>query len=257
MPHTLEISEQEIKTLASQFLTRGNIQISLNLTRGTPQSEIQINETALEQFLEISKQLQEKTGSAPITVEGLLSLKGVVEAKEAEDDDDWQAALKAALLKSLEQALMALAEARKEEGARLHDLILDQLAKIENLTEQARDCPARTPDAIRARLEAQVARIFESANSLEPDRLHQEAMLIAAKADIQEELDRLFAHVEAGRDLANSDIAVGRKFDFLAQEFNREANTLCSKSQDQEITAIGLELKTVIDQLKEQVQNVE
>ena len=133
----------------------------------------------------------------------------------------------------------------------------DQISQIEKLTDQARQSPARTPEAIKARLADQVAKLLESASALDPERLHQEAVLLAAKADIQEEIDRLDAHVAAARELLATDGPHGRKLDFLTQEFNREANTLCSKSNDTSVTALGLEMKAVIDQMKEQVQNIE
>jgi uncharacterized protein (TIGR00255 family) len=162
-----------------------------------------------------------------------------------------------ALIDAADEAVRALAANRLAEGERLAAVVSDQLNRIEDLTAQAIANPSRTPDSIQARLLASVERIIGTASSLEPERLHQEAMLAAAKADIQEELDRLVAHVAAARELLAADGPVGRKFDFLAQEFNREANTLCSKSTDTSLTHIGLELKTVIDQLREQVQNIE
>jgi uncharacterized protein (TIGR00255 family) len=129
--------------------------------------------------------------------------------------------------------------------------------RIAELAEAARLNPSRTPEAVRARLAEQLSRLMETGAALDPDRLHQEAVIAATRTDIQEELDRLSSHVEAAQALLASNDAIGRKFDFLAQEFNREANTLCSKAADRSMTAIGLDLKTVIDQLREQVQNIE
>jgi uncharacterized protein (TIGR00255 family) len=147
--------------------------------------------------------------------------------------------------------------ARGAEGLRLERVIEKQLSTIGSLVERAANAQARQPQAIAARLAEQIARLTEGTSTLDPERLHQEALLLAAKADIQEELDRLRAHVAAANELIGADQPVGRKFEFLAQEFNREANTLCSKASDIEISRTGLELKTVIDQLREQVQNIE
>jgi uncharacterized protein (TIGR00255 family) len=150
-----------------------------------------------------------------------------------------------------------LVEARNAEGARLTVVIEDQLRRIASLVQAARDNPSRSVEAVRARLAEQVNRIVEQSDTFDPQRLHQEAIILATRADIQEELDRLDAHVAAATELMKAVEPVGRKFDFLAQEFNREANTLCSKSADVALTAIGLDLKTVIDQLREQIQNIE
>jgi uncharacterized protein (TIGR00255 family) len=136
-------------------------------------------------------------------------------------------------------------------------VIEKQLAAIGALVERATNASGRQPEAVAARLQEQIARLTEPGSNLDPDRLHQEALLLAAKADIQEELDRLQAHVAAAQELIDSSRPVGRKFEFLAQEFNREANTICSKAADVELSRTGLELKTVIDQLREQVQNIE
>ncbi|MGI9374316.1 MAG: YicC family protein, partial [Hyphomicrobiales bacterium] len=202
-------------------------------------------------------QLSEKVDAAPARLDGLLSLKGVVEFVEPEESDEERENLSSALLASLDDTLSGLVEMRASEGVKLEELLVGQLDEIERLSIAARDCPARTVEAIQTRLSEQVAKLIEASTTLDAERLHQEAVLIAAKADIQEELDRLFAHVEAARALLAGGEPVGRKFDFLTQEFNREANTLCSKSNDQALTAIGLDLKAVVDQMREQVQNVE
>ena len=184
-------------------------------------------------------------------------MRGVIEYAGEEADEEVVAARDRALIAAAEKAVAALAANRLEEGKRLAGIVSGQLDQIQDLTAQAIANPSRTPAAIQSRLTANIERILAEASSLEPERLHQEAMLVAAKSDIQEELDRLSAHVLAARELLAADGPVGRKFDFLAQEFNREANTLCSKSTDTSLTHIGLELKTVIDQLREQVQNIE
>jgi uncharacterized protein (TIGR00255 family) len=178
----------------------------------------------------------------------------VTSLPEAEDQIERR---HAAMLESFGEALRALASARLEEGARLHAILSGQVTRIAELTGAARANPARSVEAIRARLAEQVSRLMETGAALDPDRLHQEAVLAATRADIQEELDRLDSHVEAAHQLLAASEAIGRKFDFLAQEFNREANTLCSKASDRSLSLIGLDLKTVIDQLREQAQNIE
>jgi uncharacterized protein (TIGR00255 family) len=197
------------------------------------------------------------TGLKRARLDTLLGMRGVVEAVEGEESEEAQAALHHALLASLTAALDALVRARANEGERLQAVIEKQLAAIGTLVERTAGAAARQPAAVAARLGEQIARLAEPGSSLDPERLHQEALLLAAKADIQEELDRLRAHVAAAEELTRSDQPVGRKFEFLAQEFNREANTICSKAADIEISRTGLELKTIIDQLREQVQNIE
>jgi uncharacterized protein (TIGR00255 family) len=147
--------------------------------------------------------------------------------------------------------------ARRTEGDKLARVLNEQLDRIADLTSAAAASPARTAEAIRARIKEQIARLVENSSALDPVRLHQEAALLATKADVEEELKRLAAHVAAARELMSSPEAVGRKLDFLGQELNREANTLCAKANDGDITRIGLSLKAMIDQLREQVQNIE
>jgi uncharacterized protein (TIGR00255 family) len=181
----------------------------------------------------------------------------VIEVVEHVESPEETAARVHAMLESLGQGLRALVQARAAEGARLKAVLganLDEIARLVALVEAS---PARQPAAIEARLKEQLCRLLEGANMLDPVRLHQEAVLLATRADVEEELKRLKAHIAAARELLDEPGAVGRKFDFLAQEFNREANTLCSKANDVDITRAGLALKTVIDQMREQVQNIE
>ena len=198
-----------------------------------------------------------KLDISPPSLDGILAIRGVVELRDTEEPDEVVAERNAAVMRSLETAIASLCEMRRAEGARLQEVMSGQIDAIEKLAGDAAACPARSPDAIQARLKEQVERIVGQSSALDEDRLHQEAALLAAKADIQEEIDRLVAHVAAARQLLADEEAVGRRFDFLSQEFNREANTVCSKSNAPELTAIGLELKAVIDQLREQVQNIE
>jgi uncharacterized protein (TIGR00255 family) len=257
LPSGFDALEIKARGLAQEKLSRGNCTINLWVKRESGQMEIKLNETALRQAQAVAERAQGLTGLQPPRLDTLLGMRGVVETVEGEESEEAQAALQHALIASLAAALDQLVSARAGEGERLQTVIAKQLAAIGSLTERAAAAAGRQPAAIAQRLGEQIARLIEPGSTLDPDRLHQEALLLAAKADIQEELDRLRAHVAAANELIGSDQPVGRKFEFLAQEFNREANTICSKASDIEISRAGLELKTVIDQLREQVQNIE
>jgi uncharacterized protein (TIGR00255 family) len=256
LPNGLDTVEQQVRALAAKHLKRGNVQMSLQLDCEEQGSELRINQAGLAAAVTVARQVSDAMGEA-VSADAVLAMRGVVETVSADADEDAIAARDAELVKAADIALAALAANRAEEGKRLAGIIAGQLDTIEELTAQAKANPSRTPDAIHERLSAQIERLTGASPALDPDRLHQEAMLLAVKADIQEEIDRLAAHVSAARDLLDSDGSVGRKFEFLSQEFNREANTLCSKSADAALTRIGLELKNTIDQLREQVQNIE
>jgi uncharacterized protein (TIGR00255 family) len=250
--------EEPVRKLASERLTRGNITVQLTQRRSETASRIVVNDAALDQLLEISEALRERLGAPPPTVEGLLSLRGVLESVEMADDQAVVAEREAHQLSDLMRALDQLVKAREGEGARLAAAIGGQVDRIEELVGAVERSPARTPDAIGARLAAAIERLVgEKAREFDADRLHQEAVLLATKADVEEELQRLRTHISAARELLGEGGAIGRRFDFLVQEFNREANTLCSKANDTEITRAGLEMKSVINQMREQVQNIE
>jgi uncharacterized protein (TIGR00255 family) len=257
MPSGLEALEIKARALAQEKLARGNCSFNLTLRREGGEFAIRLNEAALAQALAAAEHAQALTNVGPATLDTLLAMRGVIEVSEGEETDEAHAKLEEALLAGLATALGQLVAARTAEGARLAAIVADQLDQIGVLVERAANAPAREPKAIAQRLADQVARLTESSAGLDPDRLHQEALLVATKADIQEELDRLHAHIAAARELLAQDQPVGRRLDFLAQEFNREANTICSKAIDIEVSRAGLELKTVIDQLREQVQNIE
>jgi uncharacterized protein (TIGR00255 family) len=257
LPTGFEALEAVARTTLSQHIKRGNLQVSLTTTGATTLETIVVNEAVLEQVVSIAEKLRDRIGGVPLSAEALMGLRGVLEVVQpSQSEADIEARL-ADVTASLGKAAVALNASRREEGKRLAVVINAQLEKIESLTIAARDCPARSAEAIRTRLKEQVARLLDTGTNFDPDRLHQEAVMIATRADIQEEIDRLFAHIEAARALIASPEPAGRKFDFLAQEFNREANTLCSKALDKTLTAIGLEMKTTIDQMREQVQNIE
>lgn len=257
LPAGCEALEIPARSLIAQHLKRGNVQASLSVASLVPVSGIVINEAVLNQLADAAEKLRLRLGGPPLSAESLLGLRGVIEPVQQATSGPDMAVHGQALLQSFDKAAETLDVSRRSEGARLHEVISAQLERIAELTRQARDCPARAPESVKARLREQVAKLLEPGMNLDADRLHQEAVVLASRADIQEEIDRLLSHVESARGLMASGEPAGRKFEFLSQEFNREANTLCSKSSDRSLTAIGLELKTVIDQLREQVQNIE
>ena len=257
LPPGFEALDLPVRAALAGGFRRGNLQVSLNVSGAVGRDTLRLNREVLDQLVAAGEALRERIGGEPLRADVLLSIKGVVEVAEAGVDDAEIERRNAAMMTSFGEALTALAAARRAEGERLEAVVASQISRIAALAAAARANPARSPEAIRARLAEQVSRLLETGAPLDRDRLHQEAVIAATRADIQEELDRLQAHVEAAEDLLASGEAVGRKFDFLAQEFNREANTLCSKAADRTLSAIGLDLKTVIDQLREQVQNIE
>jgi uncharacterized protein (TIGR00255 family) len=257
LPSGFEALEIRARGLAQEKLARGNCTLNLGIRREAGKTEIRLNEAALAQAQAVAERAQALTDLKAPRLDTLLAMRGVVEAAEAEESEAAQAALHHALIAGLAKVLDQLVSARAAEGERLEAVISKQLATIAALVGRASDAAARQPEALGARLAEQIERLTEASAGLDPERLHQEALLLAAKADIQEELDRLRAHLAAANELIESNQPVGRKFEFLAQEFNREANTICSKASDIEISRTGIELKTVIDQLREQVQNIE
>ena len=258
LPPGVEGLEEPARKLAGERLTRGNVTIQLTQRRSEAASRIVVNNAALDQLLEISDELRDRLGALPPTVEGLLALRGVLESVEVVDEETVVAEREAHQLSDLMRALDQLVKARESEGARLAVVLLGHIDRSEELVGAVERCPARTPEAIRARLAVSIERLLgEKVREFDVDRLHQEAVLLATKADVEEELQRLRTHIAAARDLLAEGGSIGRRFDFLVQEFNREANTLCSKANDTEITRAGLEMKSLIDQMREQVQNIE
>ena len=257
LPSGFEYLEAAARERLGAKLVRGNVQAGLTVRSQTGAARIKINDDVLAEVIQAMKRIRERIDVQPPTVDGILSMNGVVSTVEIGDDEELRTALAAWILIDLDAALAALVGDRVREGTALAAVLGSRLTGIERLTRAAEASPARTPEAIRARLATQIATLLDATPALDPDRLHQEAVLLAARADIREELDRLDAHVVAARDLLKEDGAVGRRLDFLAQEFNREVNTLCAKSNDRALTAIGLEMKAVVDQFREQIQNLE
>ena len=255
-----EALEPRIREACAKRFQRGNIQLNLTVRRTGGETEVRLNEAALAQVLIAARRAAEIAKVSPPSMDAVLAIRGVLEVVEPADSEPEAAARLAAMETSLGQALDKLAEARGAEGQRLHAVLSDQLERIAQQTQAAATSKARTPEAIAVRLAEQVQRLLSAAGEtapLDPARLHQEAALLAARADIEEEVQRLSSHIAAAQALLGQDGGVGRQLDFLAQEFNREANTLCAKANAPDITRAGLALKVVIDQMREQVQNIE
>ena len=248
--------ESDIRQLIGKMVSRGSVTCNLAVEREGAGGNVLVNQQALATVLTAMSELAGKVDAAPPSLDGILGLKGVLEQRDLPMTAAAEADLSAAILQGVSQALVELALARRQEGGRIAAVLLQRLQEIEAQIAQAETHPARTREAILARLRQQVSALADDI-TLPEERLAQEALLLATKADIREELDRLTAHLSSARQLIAGGGAVGRRLDFLAQEFNREANTLCSKSNAVELTAIGLDLKASIDQLREQVQNIE
>jgi uncharacterized protein (TIGR00255 family) len=218
---------------------------------------VRINEEVLASVVKAATQLAGKIDAVAPSIDGLLAIKGVIEVVEPESDEEEDKAAKAAAAAAFDDALAGLVAMRRREGATLGEILVQRMGEIEALAKKAEAAPGRKPEAIRARLAEQVAALLETSDRFDADRLNQEALLIAAKADIREELDRIASHVAQARELIGKGGPIGRRLDFLAQEFHREVNTCCSKSNDIELTNTGLEMKNVVEQFREQVQNLE
>lgn len=257
VPQPFDRIESDARARIAARLSRGAVYATLTTQREEAAPDVRINEEVLAKLAAAVKRATQSTSLAPATLDGLLAVRGVIDVSEAGDDDEAITAAGTQMLASLDQALDEILAMRGREGGALQAVLGQRLDRIKALTQAAEDCPGRRPEAVKARLEQAVAKLLGSARGLDPERLHQEAILLAGKADIREELDRLHAHVAAGRELIAAAAPVGRKLDFLAQEFGREANTLCSKSNDVELTRIGMELRVEIEQFREQVQNIE
>ncbi len=257
LPQGHDALEGDVRKRIQAKLTRGSVYGVLAVSRDAATSEVRINEDALNQVLKAVEELKARTEIAPPTADGLLGLRGVLEVSEPVEEESAREAREIAMLGTLDEALEALVAARADEGAKLHDVMSGQVAEIGRLSNAAEACAAARPGALKTRITEQVEALMASGKSFDETRLHQELALMATKMDVREEIDRLSAHVTAAQELLAASAPVGRKFDFLTQEFNREANTICSKAGDIELTQIGLDLKAVIDQLREQVQNVE
>lgn len=257
-PVGYEALEVGARALAGERFKRGSLQVVLTVAADEAGRGFRVDAAALADAVRIARRVAEETGLPPARVDGLLALKGVVVQEEnAALNDEARMARDAALLETLADAFDLLVRARAGEGAKLETILLRQIGEIERLTGEARVLAAQQPFILRERMMTQLKELLAPGANVPEERIAQEVAMIAARADLREELDRLSAHCQEARALIAAKDPAGRKLDFLAQEFNREANTLCSKSSDIQLTHVGLALKAVIDQFREQVQNVE
>jgi uncharacterized protein (TIGR00255 family) len=246
-----------VRSRTAETVKRGNLSITLSVDDSASQGRLTVNREALQQILDVISEFGGKIAAEPPRLDGILALKGVLDVELPQIDEAEAAKRTEALQRGFAQAIDGLSEMRKVEGKRLADLALAHLKEIERLCKSAATSAGAQPLAIRQKVEKQFAELLQGLTPLTEERLAQEAAMLAGKADVREELDRLTAHIAAARDLITKGGAVGRKLDFLCQEFNREANTLCSKSADIGLTNTGIELKAAIEQLREQIQNIE
>jgi uncharacterized protein (TIGR00255 family) len=252
LPAGLDHLEQPVRAAVAKHATRGNITVTLTLDAGESGQRPRLNQGVLDEVLAIARDVQSKIDVAAPRLDGLLALRGMLDFGEAAKLPD-----DAALLATLNDVLVTFVRARRDEGREIERTMTGHLDEIASLTREAVQAAGAQPAAIKARLEAQLAELLGAQPQVPPERLSAEIALLATRADVREELDRLNAHLGAARKLFQEGGAVGRKLEFLSQEFNREANTLCSKSADIELTRLGLALKASIDRLREQAANIE
>jgi len=261
VPQGFDRLENPARTAIGSRLKRGNVSLTLTIASEQQGKPLRINRALLAELAVLVEEVRKGTGAAAPTADGLLRVRGVIEEEEgAEESEEALAKLDRALSGTLDEVLKALAAARGAEGRALAVVIDRHVGEIEELCKRAADRASAQVGTVRARFDSQLAELLDRAPPLSEERFAQEVALLVGKADVREELDRLAAHIAQARTLladARPDNPVGRKFDFLCQEFNREANTLCSKSADIELTRIGIDLKGAIERLREQVQNVE
>lgn len=257
MPQGLDRLEGPARKAAGARFKRGAVAMSLTIPRAAGEGRLRVNRALLEELQRIKAELGDAVDKAKPSLEALLAIRGLIEPASEETSAEEDEARDRAILETLEEALAGLAAVRAEEGGRLRKVVDQHLAEIAKLASAAGKNAALQPAALKARLEEQVRALLDAERSLPEERLVQEAAILAARADIAEELDRLHAHIAAASDLLDAGEPVGRRLDFLCQELNREANTVCSKSPDLDLTRIGLDLKAAIERLREQIQNIE
>jgi uncharacterized protein (TIGR00255 family) len=258
LPPGWDAVEGPARKNATEKLSRGTVYANLTVERKGVQQTVRINESVLNAVLATLETLDNRiVGAARPTPDGILALKGVIEVTEEDEREEDRAAAEKTIIAGFDKLLADLITMRREEGAALGRILSARLDEIASLTARAEANPGRKAEAIKARLAEQVATLLSASARFDSDRLHQEAILIASKADIREELDRLVSHVDQARKMLAEGGAVGRRLDFLSQELNRESNTLTAKSNDVELTNVGLSLKSTVEQFREQVQNLE
>lgn len=259
LPYGYEALEAIVRDVAGKTLKRGSVSVSLTVNRTSAESAYRVNRELLESLLALSDELknEKRLSNEPPRLDTLLTIRGAVEASEGEDDPEEAEERQKLMATSLREALEALLGVRQAEGARLEVILRDRLSELDGLCNEADGAASLRTEAIRDKLAQQVQDLLDMSPALSEERLAQEVAVLAVKGDIREELDRLKSHIEGARGLLDEGVAVGRKLDFLCQEFNREANTLCSKSGDIELTRIGLAMKAAVDQFREQALNIE
>jgi uncharacterized protein (TIGR00255 family) len=257
LPPGWDAVEAAARSIGAQLLARGTVYGTLNVQRQGVAPVVRVNEPVLAAVLATIKGLTGRVQAAEPRLDGILSLKGVIEVLDEDESEDERRAAEQAVIAGFQATATELVGMRRHEGETLAQVLDQRIKQIAALVARAEAAPGRRPEAIKARIAEQVATLLEASQRFDPDRLHQEAILMASKADVREELDRLASHVGQVERLIAEGGAIGRRLDFLAQELNREANTLCSKSNDVELTNIGVELKSVVEQFREQVQNLE
>jgi uncharacterized protein (TIGR00255 family) len=257
LPAGWDAVEVPVRNRAAEVLARGTVYGVLTVERQGVAPIMKVNEPALAAALATIRSLAGRVDAAPPRLDGILALKGIIEVIDEDEREEDRRAAETAVIAGFQETTTELAAMRRHEGAALGKILTQRLDEIAALAARAEAAPGRRPEAIKARIAEQIALLLDASSRFDPDRLHQEAILIASKADIREELDRLAAHIAQAARLIRDGGAIGRRLDFLAQELNREANTLCAKSNDVELTNVGLELKSVVEQFREQVQNLE
>ena len=257
LPQGWDAIEMPARARAAEKLSRGTAYANLTVERKGVATTVEVNEPVLSAVLATLNRLHERVEASPATLDGILSLKGVIEITEEDEREEDRRSAEAAILEGFDRAVGELVAMRREEGATLGRILSERLKEIAALAARAEAAPGRKPEAIKARLAEQVAMLLSASTRFDSDRLHQEAIMLASKADVREELDRLASHVAQAQKLLADGGPVGRRLDFLAQELNRESNTLTAKANDVELTNIGLELKSAVEQFREQVQNLE
>ena len=257
LPQGWDELEAFAKKRAAEMLSRGTVYANFNVKRADALSTVRINEDVLAAVVKVASSLAGKIDAVAPSIDGLLAIKGVIEVVEPERNEEEDKAATAAAAAAFDEALKSLVAMRRREGEALGQILSQRMDEMEMLARKAEAAPGRKPEAVKARLAEQISALLETSDRFDSDRLNQEALLIAAKADVREELDRIASHVSQARELIGKGGPIGRRLDFLAQEFHREVNTCCSKSNDLELTNTGLEMKNVIEQFREQVQNLE
>jgi uncharacterized protein (TIGR00255 family) len=257
LPPGWDAIESALRARAAEVLARGTLHATLTVEREGAAPAVKVNEEVLQAVITTLGSLADRIEAEPARLDGILAIKGVIEVTDAAESEDERTAAQAAVVNGFDAALADLTKMRRHEGEAIGRVLGARLQEITALVARAEAAPGRRPEAIKARLAEQVANLLEASERFDADRLHQEAILMASKADVREELDRLTAHVAQAGKMLRDGGAVGRRLDFLAQELNRETNTLCAKANDLELTNIGLELKSLVEQFREQVQNLE